>query len=423
MDARREDCLASYDSVADEYVQRIFDELRHKPLDRQLLDRFADAVREVGPACDLGCGPGQVAQYLHERGVQVTGIDLSPAMVERARRLVPGVEFRRGDMTALDLQDGTLAGIAAFYSIIHIPREDHVRTLTELRRILRPGGLLLLVFHIGDSTIHLDEWWGRKVSVDFHFFPTADIAVHLRTAGLTIEEIFERDPYPDVEYQSRRAYIFARKPDMPDLRSNLNDWLARLSGPGFKGFEDRNQAVAEMRAEGADRLFPVLVPMLASPDPEVRCTACEAVLCVDAERAIELVLPLLEDPDVMVRWHASGCLHDFGDGRAIDPLIGVLQNDSDAQVRNTAAYALGGIACPAAIPALLTAMECDHERDIHGHSASSRAATALDDILGTNETRIKVSETLRTMRDGGPDLDRLRVLAEQRYQEWFNRQV
>ena len=91
-------------------------------------------------------------------------------------------------------------------------RAEIVATLTELRRFLRPGGLLLLVFHIGDETIHLDEWWGRRVNVDFNFLPTAEITTHLSTAGFAIEEIFERDPYPDVEYKSRRAYIFARKP-------------------------------------------------------------------------------------------------------------------------------------------------------------------------------------------------------------------
>src|SRR5678810_389523 len=107
MDTRKsKDYQASYDLVADEYVRRIFGELQDKPLDRQLLDRFAGAVRDVGPACDMGCGPGHVARYLHERGVQVCGIDLSPAMVDRARGLVPGVEFRQGDMMALDAPDG-----------------------------------------------------------------------------------------------------------------------------------------------------------------------------------------------------------------------------------------------------------------------------------------------------------------------------
>lgn len=99
------DCQSSYDVVADEYVRRIFDELRHKPLDRQLLDRLAASVGESGPVCDMGCGPGQVARYLHEQGVQTCGVDLSPALIERARTLVPGVDFQQGDMRALNVPD------------------------------------------------------------------------------------------------------------------------------------------------------------------------------------------------------------------------------------------------------------------------------------------------------------------------------
>jgi SAM-dependent methyltransferase len=213
MDAHtREEYQTSYNLVADEYARRIFDELQHKPLDRQLLDRFAASVRDVGPACDLGCGPGHVARYLHEQGVQVCGIDLSPAMVERAGRLTPGVEFRQGNMLALDAADGSWAGIAAFYSIIHIPRSDMAQALGEIRRVLRPGGLLLLAFHIGDEAIHLDEWWGQTVCVDFFFFRSDEMAGYLRAAGFEIEEIIEREPYPDVEHQSRRSYIFAHRP-------------------------------------------------------------------------------------------------------------------------------------------------------------------------------------------------------------------
>jgi SAM-dependent methyltransferase len=213
MDAyRRKEYQTSFDLIADEYVRRIFDELQHKPLDRQLLDRFAASVREVGPACDMGCGPGHVARYLHERGVQVCGIDLSPAMVERARGLTPGVEFRQGDMMALDAPDAAWAGIVAFYSIIHISRGDMPRALEELRRVLRPGGMLLLAFHLGDDTIHLDEWWGQRVSVDFFFFRSDEVAGYLRAAGFEIEEIIEREPYPEVKHQSRRSYIVAKRP-------------------------------------------------------------------------------------------------------------------------------------------------------------------------------------------------------------------
>jgi len=93
------DTQISYDRVADEYVLRISDELKDKPLDRQLLDRFAENVRNRGGvACDIGCGPGHVARYLREHGVNVCGVDISTEMVERARRLTRGVEFRQGDM-------------------------------------------------------------------------------------------------------------------------------------------------------------------------------------------------------------------------------------------------------------------------------------------------------------------------------------
>ena len=192
-------------------MARIYDELRHKPLDRQLLDRFALSVREAGLACDMGCGPGHVARYLREQGAEVCGVDLSFGMIERARRLNPGIEFQQGDMLALDVANGTWAGIAAFYSIIHIPRGEVVRALCELKRVLGMGGLLLLAFHIGDDMIHRDELWGRKVCLDFLLFRPDEMVAYLRSAGFKIEEIILRDPYPDVEHQSRRAYIFAEK--------------------------------------------------------------------------------------------------------------------------------------------------------------------------------------------------------------------
>jgi SAM-dependent methyltransferase len=206
------DLQTSYDRVAEEYARHIFDELKDKPLDRQVLNQFAARLRGQGVVCDLGCGPGQVARYLHDRGVEVIGVDLSPGMVDCARRLNPGIAFRQGDMVALEAADGAWVGIAAFYSILHIPRPEIPRALRELYRVLRPGGLLLLTFHIGEETIHKDEWWGQRVSVDFLFFRTAEITAALEAAGFAVEEVIEREPYPDVEYPSRRAYLLAGKP-------------------------------------------------------------------------------------------------------------------------------------------------------------------------------------------------------------------
>ncbi len=156
----------SYDAVAEEYAARIADELKDKPLDLQLLDRFAANVS--GPVCDVGCGSGHVTRYLHDHGADVFGIDLSPGMLARARRLNPDVRFEVSDMQALTLADASVAGITAFYSLIHISRANIVAVLRELKRVLKPNGLLFVAFHIGDETSHLQEWWDCTVEVDFH---------------------------------------------------------------------------------------------------------------------------------------------------------------------------------------------------------------------------------------------------------------
>jgi ubiquinone/menaquinone biosynthesis C-methylase UbiE len=203
----------SYDRLADEYARQIYNELQSKPLDREFLNRFAAEVSGRGEACDMGCGPGQVACYLRDRGASVFGLDLSPQMVEQARQLNPDISFREGNMLALDLPDASLAGIAAFYAIVNIPRESQPQVFREMARVLQPGGLLLLAFHMGDEVLHENELWGRPIAMDFFLLQPAAIQTDLEAAGFVIEEIIEREPYaPDVEYQSRRAYIFARKP-------------------------------------------------------------------------------------------------------------------------------------------------------------------------------------------------------------------
>jgi SAM-dependent methyltransferase len=201
----------SYDRVAEEYARRIFDELQHKPLDRQLLDRFAKQTQGRDQVCDMGCGPGHVARYLRDVGASVFGLDLSPGMLEQARKLNPDIPFREGNMISLDIPDGALAGVAAFYAIVNIPRPSLPVVFQEIHRVLKSNGLLLLAFHTGDEILHEEELWGQKISMDFLLLPPSEIKLNLEAAGFTIEEVVEREPYPEVEYQSRRAYIFARK--------------------------------------------------------------------------------------------------------------------------------------------------------------------------------------------------------------------
>ena len=200
-----------YDKLAEEYTRRIADELQHKPLDRALLDRFAEAVKGRGDVCDMGCGPGHVARYLHERGVPVVGLDISPGMLEQARKLNPDISFREGDMLALEMPPESFAGITAFYAIVNIPSHWHRPVFQQMARVLKPDGLLFLAFHVGDQVLDENELWGHKISMKIVLLQPEEVRYDLEAEGFTVEEIIEREPYPEVEYPSRRAYIFARK--------------------------------------------------------------------------------------------------------------------------------------------------------------------------------------------------------------------
>ena len=208
-----EELKNSYDRVAEDYAEQFRGEMEKKPFDRKMLDWLIDKVGALGIICDMGCGPGQIARYLRDRGAAACGVDLSPVMVERALFLNPDISFEQGDMLALTkVADGTYGGVAAFYSIVHIPRPKVIEAVRELKRVLRPGGVLLIAFHLGQEIIHRDEWWGKEVSLDFIFFEREEMKGYLKKAGFELQEVIERDPYAeDVEHQSRRAYIFAQK--------------------------------------------------------------------------------------------------------------------------------------------------------------------------------------------------------------------
>lgn len=207
------DVRESYDAVARVYADEIYAELRGKPFDRELLDRFAERVRGRGWVCDMGCGPAQIARHLRDRGAQVFGVDLSAGMLAEARRLNPDLQFVQGSMMALGLAAEALAAISAFYTIIHIPRPRVVTALAEMRRVLKPEGSLLLTFHLGQEDTYHEEMLGQRVSLNIALFTTEEMSGYLQGAGFRVDEVMERDPYaPDVEYQSRRGYILASRP-------------------------------------------------------------------------------------------------------------------------------------------------------------------------------------------------------------------
>jgi SAM-dependent methyltransferase len=197
-----------YDTVAEKYAAGFRDELAHKPLDRALLASLAEQAR--GPVADLGCGPGHVAAWLTDRGMTAVGIDLSPVMAAVGRREHPEVEFRVGDLLDLPAEDGEFGAAVAFYSVIHLAAAELRRAFAETHRVLRPGGLALVSFHIGTEVRRVTEFLGHEVEVDFHFFEPPDVVQAMEDAGFAVDMHLERVHHPE-EVATRRGYLLARR--------------------------------------------------------------------------------------------------------------------------------------------------------------------------------------------------------------------
>ena len=204
------DTRSSYDTIAIAYDEQFAGYIDDKPVDRAVLSLFAELVRAKGniEVVDIGSGPGYIAQHLKSLGLNVFGIDLSPEMVELARRGYPDIRFEEGSMTALDLPEGGLGGICAWYSTIHVPLELLPGVFTGFRRALMPGGHLVLGFQSGDEIKHYDEGFGHKVSLDFYRRSPELVAGLLTDAGFEVYARAEREPDPGEK--TRHAYLVAR---------------------------------------------------------------------------------------------------------------------------------------------------------------------------------------------------------------------
>lgn len=181
----------SYDRVADKYVDLLTTEgmgdVRQQPWLRGCVDAFAESVHGLGPVLDVGCGPGQVTAYLREQGVDASGVDLSPRMVEHARARHPECDFSVASATELSLEPASLGGILGWWSLFNLPREVLPSVLASFHDALVTGGEVLIATHVGDGDVQRSEAYGGvPVSWTTHRWQPDQLAALLEDAGFTL---------------------------------------------------------------------------------------------------------------------------------------------------------------------------------------------------------------------------------------------
>jgi SAM-dependent methyltransferase len=200
----------SYDRVADNYVALAAGSLESRPWLRAALAAFAEEVRGLGPVLDVGCGPGLVTAHLAGLGLEVAGADLSPRMVEHARRLHPGLRFDVASATDLDLAPGSMGAVLGWWSLFNLPRDVLPAVVASFARALVPGGQVLLGTHVGDGdVVRTEAYGGVAVRWTTHLWQPEELTAVLAAAGL--EPVAELRLPPTVEGRPQ-VLLVARRP-------------------------------------------------------------------------------------------------------------------------------------------------------------------------------------------------------------------
>lgn len=192
-----------YDAAAARYLKRF----GHSRVRDRWLNEFTARLSEQARVLDLGCGAGvPVARQLAERGFDVVGVDGSTRQIEFARSNVPAAEFIHADMTKVDFASSSFDAIAAFYSITHVPREEHATLLRRIVNWLKPGGLFVASLGSGECPAWTGDWLGAEM-----FFSHYDASTNeqlVRDAGFDIEhlETVEQD-----NEDGRFLWVIARR--------------------------------------------------------------------------------------------------------------------------------------------------------------------------------------------------------------------
>jgi uncharacterized protein len=212
-DARDDKVRAAYAAVATSYAEHLFNELTDLPFESWLLRRVAE-LADGAPVIEVGTGPGHVAAFLAEAGADATGLDISPEMVDEARRRNPGVTYQVGDLRQLirpTNHDGWGA-VLAWYSLIHLAASELPGAIAALVRPLRTNGWLVLALHTGAEVLNVTDWFGHEVDLDFVLHDRAEIVALAERAGLVDLEWYHRGPHSVRGETTERLYVLARKP-------------------------------------------------------------------------------------------------------------------------------------------------------------------------------------------------------------------
>jgi uncharacterized protein YceH (UPF0502 family) len=212
-EARDDKVRAAYAAVAGSYAEQLCDELADLPFESWLLRRVVE-LSSGAPLIEVGTGPGHVAAFLAETGADVTGLDLTPEMVDEARRRYPGVSYQVGDLRQLmrpSTHDGWGA-VLAWYSLIHLAASELPAAIDSLVRPLRPNGWLVLALHAGADVRTITDWFGHVVDLDVVLHDAADVVAIVGRAGLRDIEWYCRGPLTARGETTQRLYVLARKP-------------------------------------------------------------------------------------------------------------------------------------------------------------------------------------------------------------------
>jgi ubiquinone/menaquinone biosynthesis C-methylase UbiE len=194
-----------YEKIASAYAKKFNQPSEH-------IDDFMASLSGGKKVLDVGCGPGVDAKYLHDKGCNVTGVDLSKNMIDIAKKTIREVDFKVKDMRKMNFPNSSFDGIFIAYSLIHIPKEDVKAVIEKAYNLLKEDGILYVAVQTGESKeLFVTEPLDPKEQIFLNIFSKDEIEKNIQRAGFSIIKEFERDVQKPGEFNFTKLFILAHK--------------------------------------------------------------------------------------------------------------------------------------------------------------------------------------------------------------------